>query len=376
VTAGGSLLWVTNIPTPYRAPLWAELAALQPLTVALLADGEPNREWRVELDLDRYSVVRLHAPVLARPRETAIYAPSPQLLRLISQRPRAVVLDGWESPAYISALWWARRKRVPVIASYRSTQATHRFSRGPIPAARRRFFHAATAVLTAGAASTAAVKAMGVPESRIVEGFNTVDVARFADGAAAVRAGLRPRPGHHFLYVGQLIPRKNVDGLIRAFAEIHDPDDTLTIVGTGPLDADLRKLAADLGVTSEVSFSGHLDGDDLVAAYAAAQTLVLPSHQEVWGLVVNEALAAGLHVVVSDRCGITGSLADEPGVTLCRDTVDAMSRAMKAVRGGNGPPTNQPRLHRRTVTDLAETIMCLVTSTATEARAPQQTDRR
>jgi glycosyltransferase involved in cell wall biosynthesis len=356
VTAGGSLLWVTNIPTPYRAPLWAELAALQPLTVALLADGEPNREWRVELDLDRYSVVRLRAPVLARPRETAIYAPSPQLLRLISQRPRAVVLDGWESPAYISALWWARRKRVPVIASYRSTQATHRFSRGPIPAARRRFFHAATAVLTAGAASTAAVKAMGVPESRIVEGFNTVDVARFADGAAAVRAGLRPRPGHHFLYVGQLIPRKNVDGLIRAFAEIHDPDDTLTIVGTGPLDAELRKLAADLGVTSEVSFSGHLDGDDLVAAYAAAQTLVLPSHQEVWGLVVNEALAAGLHVVVSDRCGITGSIEHMPRVRIIDPTIASLAAALAASPRTWEPTTVDHPILSRDHLDLARVV--------------------
>ena len=227
---------------------------------------------------------------------------------------------------------WAHLRRVPVIASYRSTLATHRFGRGPVPVVRRRFFHAAAAVLTAGAASTDAVKAMGVPESRIVEGFNTVDVARFADGAARIRKDLPPRPGHHVLYVGQLIARKNVDGLIRAFASVRDPDDTLTIVGTGPMDPELRKLAADLGVTSEVRFTGHLDGEALLAAYAAANTLVLPSHQEVWGLVVNEALAAGLHAVVSDRCGVASSVAWMPGVFVTDPR--SLADALRAGRDG------------------------------------------
>jgi glycosyltransferase involved in cell wall biosynthesis len=315
VTTRESVLWVTNIPTPYRAPLWEEIATRRPLQVALLADTEPNREWSVDLRDDRYDVIRLRAKVLGRPRGTTVYAPSSRLLRVMARRPRAVVLDGWESPAYLAALLWARVLHVPVIASYRSTRTTHRYRRGPVAAVRGRFFRQAAVVLTAGPASTAAVRAMGVPEARIVEGFNTVDVARFADGAAFARAAaVDTCPGHQFLYVGQLIRRKNVDGLLHAFAAARAADDRLTVVGTGPLDDDLRKLAAELGVTAEVHFAGHLDGDALVAAYAAAHTLVMPSHEEVWGLVANEALSAGLHAVVSDRCGITPSIAGMPGV--------------------------------------------------------------
>jgi glycosyltransferase involved in cell wall biosynthesis len=363
MTTRESLLWVTNIPTPYRAPLWEEIAARHPLQVALLADTEPNREWIVDLRDDRYEVIRLRAKILGRPRGHTVYAPSSRLLRVITRRPRAVVLDGWESPAYLAALCWARVLRVPVIASYRSTQATHRYRGGPVAALRSQFFRQAAMVLTAGPASTAAVRAMAVPASRIVEGFNTVDVARFAEGAATARAVGDASPGHHFLYVGQLIRRKNVDGLLHAFATVRAPDDRLTVVGTGPLDDELRKLAAELGVTAEVHFAGHLDGEALVAAYAAAHTLVMPSHEEVWGLVANEALSAGLHAVVSDRCGITPSIAGMPGVLVTPPETAALAEALRRSRDTwIGWITDHP-VTRHTPASLAKIVVDAVRST-------------
>jgi glycosyltransferase involved in cell wall biosynthesis len=332
------LLWVTNVPTPYRAPLWSALGDQHGLTVAFLADSEPNRTWKVDLDRGRYSVVSLNARPLTMSGDSVIYAPSKRLMNLISQRPRAVVMDGWESPAYLAARWWAKRKGVPVIASYRSTLATHRFDSGPIPAMRRWFFHGADAVLTAGQASTEAVTSMGVPRARIVEGFNTVDVERFVTGAARARAGRPPAPGHHFLYVGQFIARKNVEALIRAFAGIREDADTLTLVGDGPLEAELRAVAASLDITSAVHFKGHLDGEDLVNAYAAANTLVLPSTEEVWGLVVNEGLAAGLNAVVSTDCGITPSIKDMPGVFVAAPTVQGLQLTLRrANESWSGP---------------------------------------
>jgi glycosyltransferase involved in cell wall biosynthesis len=327
----GGLLWVTNVATPYRAPLWAALGERHDLTVALLADSEPNRSWKVALDRSRYSVVSLQARTLTSSGGSTIYGPSRQLMELIARRPRAVVLDGWESPAFLTARWWAKHHGVPVIASYRSTLSTHRFNAGPVSALRRWFFRGADLVLTAGQASTEAVTAMGVPLSSIVEGFNTVDVDRFSVGAAKVRAAQPDRPGHHFLYVGQFIPRKNVESLIIAFASMRDPDDTLTLVGGGPLENDFRVLGRFLEIENALTFLGNLDGDDLVTAYGMANTLVLPSTEEVWGLVVNEGLAAGLHAVVSTACGITRSIDQMPGVITtgpnARDIEEALCRS-------------------------------------------------
>lgn len=220
------VLWVTNIATPYRAPLWAELAQRHDLQVALLADDEPRRGWTVELS-PAVRLTRLRAVPLARSTDATFYAPSWRLLSLISRRPDVVVLDGWESPAYLAARWWARRRGVPAIASYRSTRRTHRHHRGPVAWARRWFFNGVDGVLTAGRASTEAVRDHGVAPELIAEGFNTVDVARFAPLAQRTRtAGDR---AHSYLYVGQLIRRKNVDALLRAFSSIRRADDPLSV---------------------------------------------------------------------------------------------------------------------------------------------------
>lgn len=368
------LLWVTNLATPYRAPLWAELGRRSRLTVALLAEDEPNRGWQVPLDESLYEVIHLHALAVARTSDTTFYAPSLRLLRAVARRPGAVLMDGWESPAYLTAMALGRSLGIPMYASYRSTVGTHRFHGGPVAAVRGRFMRGARGVLTAGAESSAAVRHLGVPTSRIVQGFNTVDISRFAEGAARGRAGRSAvrAGGHRFLYVGQFIERKNVSGLLQAFAAMRAPQDTLTLVGTGPLEAQLRREASDLGVGEPVRFTGRLEGEALIAAYAAADTLVLPSLAEVWGLVVNEGLAAGLHAVVSDRCGVAVEIKDMPGVFIDDPGPAGMTRALAASRAAWTGPVADPPVLRHTPAALAEAVLGMIglASSTADATAP------
>ena len=168
--------------------------------------------------------------------------------------------------------------------------------------------------------------------SRITTSFNAVDVEEFHRATSAVRNERivqGQQAGHAFLFVGQLIPRKNVDSLIRAFALMRNPTDRLTVVGDGSEREALHTLAAGLGVSGHVEFTGTLGGAELIARYAAANTLVLPSITEVWGLVVNEALASGLQVVVTNRCGVSLDIADWPAVTVCEPSVNGLAAAMK-----------------------------------------------
>lgn len=337
------LLWVTNIATPYRTPLWDALGTRLSLGVAVMADSEHNRQWRVELDDRDFDVTHCRARPIYRTDDNTVYAPSLRLLAAVTRRPRAIVIDGWESPAYIAAKLWARVLGVPVYASYR-TSGSHRFTTGPIAAVRAWFLRSSRAVLTGGVTSTADVTAMGVPRQRVVEGFNTVDIARFAEGAAhARRRFVRTGGGHRFLYVGMLIRRKNVGGLIDAFAAIHESGDTLTIVGTGPMASELRAQVHGLGLDEIVQFRGHLDGDALTAAYGEADTFVLSSTVEVWGLVVNEALAAGLHVVVSEEAGVAPNITGMPGVFLVSPTAQGIAHGMVTSRKNwSGPCIDHP----------------------------------
>ena len=335
------LLWITNIATPYTVPVWHELGKLTDLHVACLARTEANRQWQTSLEQVPSTV--LGARPIQLGAERTLYLPAFGMLRLFRQRPDVVVLDGWESPAFWQARLLASLYGTRVVQSYWSTAATHRFSSGPIAAFRSWFFRSADSVITPGPAATEAVEAMGVPPQRITTGFGTVDVARFSRGARAARARLSQRSGHHFLYVGQLIARKNVCTLLHAFAAMRGIADTLTIVGTGPLEHDLQKLTGELGLRDRVSFEGHKDVDELIESYAAANTLVLPSTEEVWGLVVNEALSAGLSVVVSDRCGVSRSVAEMPAVYVTEPVESTLVSALdQARREARRPDESHP----------------------------------
>ena len=303
------LLWITNIPTPYTVPTWRELSRLTDLRVACLASSEHNRDWNV--DTSDVDVTILNCRRLRIGSEIVLYAPTWKMLSLFAERPRTVVLDGWESPAFWQARLLARLAGTRVVYSYWSTTNSHRFSAGPVAAIRRHLLRTSDGVLTPGRRATEAVLRMGVPGWKITTAFATVDVDHFAEGARRLR---KPRVsrGHRYLYVGQLLPRKNIHALISQFSAMADKADSLTVVGSGPLESDLKATVAELDLTQQVHFMGNLRGESLVNAYATSDTLVLPSTEEVWGLVVNEALAAGLSVVVSESCGVADAVVDLP----------------------------------------------------------------
>ena len=104
-----------------------------------------------------------------------------------------------------------------------------------------------------------------------------------------------------FLFVGRLVALKNVKTLIRAFAHLRQKENVLVIVGDGPEMGSLMHLAESMNLS--VRFTGRLEGDALQVWYNLADVFVLPSLQEAFGAVVNEALLAGCYALVSERAG-------------------------------------------------------------------------
>ena len=170
--------------------------------------------------------------------------------------------------------------------------------------------------LPGGRRQAALLKHYGVEESRMAIVGMTVDVAaiiRHIDSAD--RKAIRQTLGvaeHEvvILYVGRMEPLKGIHELLEAFQRLHQARGftRLLLVGEGSLSGWLQSLAAG---TPGVLLAGRLSGAPLLDMYAAADFLVLPSHFESWGLVVNEAMAAGLPVVVSERAGCVDDLVQE-----------------------------------------------------------------
>ncbi len=373
MTPTPTVAWVTNIPSPYRLPLWHELARAVDLRVFCMALTEPNRDWDVDLRPLQVPVTILDVPAIRPTPELNLYLPAPGLRQAFADDPQALLVDGWESPAYLQVMTMARRRGVATVLFYRSTLASHRFGSGPVAAVRAHVFRSADAVLTSGSAATAAVLSMGVPAERILSSVNVVDVASYA--AAQHLRDPSPGPGHAFLYVGQLVARKNVSALVDAFARIAAPADRLTIVGTGPQERQLRAQADATATGDRITFCGHLDGEDLLRQYAAANTAVLPSTEEVWGLVVNEALAAGLHTVVSRACGVAADIVGMPGVYVADPDPDSLATALERSRATWTGPIAHPPITawtpERLARDTAEAI-----SLAIARRVDQAAGRR
>lgn len=121
-------------------------------------------------------------------------------------------------------------------------------------------------------------------------------------------------PAEHriLLFVGRLGQEKNVTFLIRAFAKVadSDPRSTLVLIGGGPLRSDLERLSRSLGLSSRVVFTGPMQPDDMPTAYGGADIFVFPSMTDTQGMVITEAMAAGLPVVAVRAYG-TNNVVDD-----------------------------------------------------------------
>jgi glycosyltransferase involved in cell wall biosynthesis len=353
------LIWFTNIPTPYRIPTWKILHTRIKLHLIFLAKTEPGRDWNLESLLKGFShsfmKVRARYPVSLAP----IYFNFAKPIREIRKfRAKTIYIDGWESPAFFISALYAKRQRMNLIYGYRSTQDSHRFKNIIIRKIRSSILSQADFIVTAGSASTKAVEAMGIAPEKIVTLFNPVDVSWFHLFARNHRTPVTS--GHRYIYAGQLIERKNVATILRSFAAIGNDDDTLTIAGDGPLAQDLKILAASLGIAESVTFAGYRSQEELAKLYAASNTLILASTNEVWGLVVNEALASGLHVIVSDKCGVAEFVRDMDGAFICKTDQQSLQEKMQASSRQWDGHIEEPEILKYTPEKFAEKITFLL----------------
>jgi len=114
----------------------------------------------------------------------------------------------------------------------------------------------------------------------------------------------KPPEVFRFLYVGRLSIEKGLNDLLDAFLQIRAKRDDvkLDLIGAGPLRDELIARVAKLNLQDTVSFLGAKSMDAIGELFLQSAALVLPSHSEPWGLVVNESLSYGCPVVVSNVC--------------------------------------------------------------------------
>jgi glycosyltransferase involved in cell wall biosynthesis len=297
---------VSPEPTPYRSPLFDRIGARDDVDLTVIYAGRSvaDRTWSV---VPQHRAVYLHGLRLpgARMLVRHDYPVTPGIVRALgASRPDVVVVSGWSTFASQGALAWCRLGQVPYVLHVESHDLEPRagwrreVKRTVVP----HLLRGAASVLVVGTAARESVTAHGAAPERVRVFANTIDVEHWID-----RANTLTRTAHDgvvVLSVGRSVPEKGFDVLAAACSAAEVRLETVT---------------------------GGVPEDDLARRYVEADVFALLSRHEPWGVVVNEAAASGLPLVLSDAVGAARDLLrdGENGFLVPAGDSDAAAEALR-----------------------------------------------
>ena len=331
-------LFLTNYASPYRVHFYDELAKNMDVTV-LYTDRVENQKNR-SADWFVAGGGGYH-PVQLTPRGPRFQDETmcPDVLKWLRKPWDFIVVCGYSSPTAILAMAWLRAKKIPFYMEVdgglirEEGRAKFLF--------KKKLVRMADRWISSGKYTTEFLVHYGAEESRISRyPFSSVferDILPCAptpEEKRAVKGELNIPEERMVLAIGQFIPRKGFDVLMRA-ACCLDKTIGIYIVGGEPTEEYIQ-LREELGLNN-VHFVGFQKKEALARFYIAADLFVLPTREDIWGLVINEAMAYGLPVITTDRC-VAGLELVEDGVNggiVPVEDADALAAKMREVLRGD-----------------------------------------
>src|SRR5438093_8902836 len=241
--------------------------------------------------------------------------------------PDVVAVNGWNDFGSLVAADCCVRRGIPMVVMSESAlqDEPRTWWKEMI---KRRVVGVYSAALVGGQRHVEYLVELGMPRDSIFTGYDVVDNAYFRRRAEEVRSqksDVRKQYGlseNYFLASARFIEKKNLPTLIRAYAAYRqkseasgNPPWDVVLLGDGPLREALNSQLSTLNLHAHVHLPGFKPYDELPIYYALANAFVHASTTEQWGLVVNEAIASGLPVIVSERCGCVPELVQDNGST-------------------------------------------------------------
>jgi glycosyltransferase involved in cell wall biosynthesis len=338
-------------PIQYYAPLFRQLAedvdlmvffAHRPTAKEQAAGFGTSFDWDVDLT-DGFPHIFLENGARRPGSDHFAGCDTPEIgQRLLEGRFEGLLTMGWHLKSYVQGLFAAKRLGLPVMVrgdSHLDTPRSlqKRWGKAIIYPAFLRLFDAA---LYVGARNYAYYIHYKYPKNRLFFSPHCVDIERFvAHATLDARKSLRVELGiaddaFVVLFAGKFQPLKRPLDILRAAAKCRADGCTVEVAmaGGGELENQIVGESRRLGVP--LHRLGFRNQTQMPAAYAAADCLVLSSESETWGLVVNEALACGRPVIVSDACGCAPDLAADGlvGRVFPIGDVEALAAAIAKVK--------------------------------------------
>ena len=249
--------------------------------------------------------------------------------------PDTVAVNGWNNFGSLVVANCCLRREIPMVVMSESARQDEPRTWWK-ETVKRRVVNLYSAALVGGQRHVEYLGELGMPRERIFTGYDVIDNSYFrqkTDEVGGRKSEIRKKyqlPENYFLASARFIEKKNLPRLIEAYAKYRRKSEVgrqksevgngnapwdLVLLGDGPLKADLCRLISDLWLDAHVHLPGFKPYDELPVYYALAKAFVHPSTTEQWGLVVNEAIASRLPVIVSNHCGCVPELVNGNGFT-------------------------------------------------------------
>jgi 1,2-diacylglycerol 3-alpha-glucosyltransferase len=242
------------------------------------------------------------------------------LMALENEQPDVVLAGAIAFPSGATTVRWARHRNKKVIIMDNARLAD-------VPRSvivnwvKRRIYANVDAIFIPAPSHVPDYEFWGIPRERMLFGLNAVDNAFFAQSSEKARedkSRLRAEwnlPEKFLLGAGRQVPKKNWKALLQTWAlfKLRHPVSSmnLILIGNGPDRPELERMVHGQAIP-DVHFRDFADQEELASLYGLAHALVLPSlYGETWGLVINEAMAAGLPVLASRECGCAETLVQD-----------------------------------------------------------------
>lgn len=359
------LVIMTEIISPYRIPLFNALAKRSQvhLHVIFFAETDPVlRQWKVYKEEIRFSFevlpswrTRIGGNHLLLNRRVA--------RALEDASPDVILCGGYNYAASWQALVWARRHDVPFVLWSESNAKDLRPGCALVEFLKRAFLRRCNAFVVPGQSAFQYLKTYEIPDSRIFTAVNAVDNDFFATAAQLARQhAVRLRreldlPGRFFVFAGRLVREKGVFELLSAYAKLDEVlrrEVGLVFVGDGPCRPELQDGASCLS-PGMVRFVGFAQRENLAVYYGLGEGLILPTYTDPWGLVVNEAMAGGLPIIVTEVAGCSSDLVSENwnGNIIPAKDVDALTAAMSKLAANPEVAASMGRNSEKRIADYS-----------------------
>ena len=294
------LVLVTNIPAPYRIPIFNRIARElgDNFLVVFCARLEPDRLW--DLGSLEFRHVFLKESFVKR-KNVFIHCNSDVIRKLRKFQPDVVVTTGFNPTHLLSWLYtlFSTAGHVPMtdgwLHSEKDLSLAHRI-------ARKLVFRSSRSYIGASRASLELFRSYGVADNCLFQSHLCIDNDRFE------AAGRNQQRSYDLMYSGQIIERKVPDFFVKVVAQVKARLGSVSVlvIGDGPqrkgfLDA-LKALDID------VTYAGFVSQAELPGHYASAKVLLFTTRNDPWGIVANEALASGTPVITSPFAGVANDL--------------------------------------------------------------------